>query len=44
MMTMMMNNIPPTAPPIAAPVPDDSLPLASDDVAILKYHIVATNT
>ena len=29
MMTMMMNNIPPTAPPIAAPVPDVLLLLAS---------------
>ena len=32
MMTMMMNNIPPTAPPIAAPAPDDPLLLASDTV------------
>ena len=31
-MTMMMNNIPPTAPPIAAPAPDELLLLASDAV------------
>ena len=31
-MTMMMKNIPPTAPPTAAPAPDDPLLLASDAV------------
>ena len=31
-MIMMMNSIPPTAPPMAAPAPDDPLLLASDAV------------